>query len=118
MMHCLAFGADGSHQSFTDGDRAAHVSAQACWDLSASDDTFTKACEGWRGCQPGGTHIVALAHTGGQDSPTVVKHIFAVGVALEVQRDAGVQLLSLRMPDQDMLGKPPLLLDLQALSVL
>lgn len=59
-----------------------------------------------------GTHIVPLAHAGCQDSPAVVKDILPVGVALQVQRDAGAQLLRLCVPDQHMLREPALLLDL------
>ena len=57
-------------------------------------------------------HIIALADTRGQDGPAVVKYILSIGVALQVQRNAGMQLLRPCMPDEDMLRQPALLLDL------
>ena len=59
-----------------------------------------------------GAHVIALADTRGQHGPAVVKHILSIGVALEVQGNAGMQLLRPSVPDQDMLRQPALLLDL------
>ena len=50
-------------------------------------------------------------------SPAVVKDILSIGVALQVQGYACMQLLRLRMPDQHVLRKPALLLDLEQPSL-
>lgn len=59
-------------------------------------------------------HIVALTDTRGQHGPAVVKNILSIGVALKVQRNAGMQLLRPCVPDQDMLRQPALLFDLRS----
>ena len=69
------------------------------------------------GGQAQGAYIVSLTHTRSQMSPAVVKDILAIGVTLQVQGYACMQLLRLCMPYQHVLRKPTLLLDLQQPSL-